>query len=184
MLKANIEKAINEQINAELYSAYLYFSMSAFFAEQNLKGFAVWMRIQAQEEMVHATKFYDYIIDRGGTVKLTGIDDPPVKWKSSQAVFEETYKHETIVTARINNIADMAMKEKDHATLSMLNWFVDEQVEEEAAAQEILQQLKLIKNDAQALLMLDRELGARTFAMPAGANVNNFFGAAAPAAGA
>ncbi|MEN6474676.1 MAG: ferritin [Syntrophaceae bacterium] len=166
MLKKNVEKALNQQINAELYSAYLYLSMSAHFQALNLKGFATWMRVQAMEEFTHADKFSAYVLDRGGHVVLTAIDSPPVTWKSALAVFQETYKHEQKVTGLINALVDLAIKEKDHATNNFLQWFVNEQVEEEANADALAQQLKLIGEAGQGILMLDRELAQRVFTPP------------------
>lgn len=167
MLKQNIEKALNQQINAELYSAYLYLSMSAYFQAMNLKGFANWMRVQAMEEFSHADRFSAFVLDRGGRVQLTAIDGPPVTWKSTLAVFQDTYRHEQKVTGLINALVDLAIKEKDHATNNFLQWFVNEQVEEEAHAEELVQQLKLIGDAGQGLLMLDRELAQRVFTPPA-----------------
>ena len=167
MISEKIQKALNSQINAELYSAYLYLSMSSFFSDMTLNGFANWMRIQAQEEQVHAMKFYDYLIERGGKVLLSAIDAPPATWKSPLDVFEYTYKHEQKVTGLINDLVNLAIGEKDHAAVTFLNWFVSEQVEEESSANEILQKLKLIKDSPSWLFMMDRELGSRVFTPPA-----------------
>lgn len=158
---------LNRQVNAELYSSYLYLSMAAYFESINLKGFANWMKIQAQEEVTHAMKFFDYINERGGRVTLDTIKKPPAEWKSPLDVFENTYKHEVNVTKMINSLVDLAIKEKDHATYNMLQWFVAEQVEEEASADAIRQQLKFIGKDGRGLLMLDRELSRRVFTPPA-----------------
>lgn len=165
MISKKIEEALNRQINAELYSAYLYLSMSAHFQTLNLKGFANWMRVQALEEFTHADKFYGFVLDRGGRVTLTAIDGPPTKWASPLAIFQEAYKHEQKVTGLINALVDLAIKEKDHATNTFLQWFVNEQVEEEANADGIAQQLKLV-GDGSGLLMLDRELAQRVFVPP------------------
>ncbi len=167
MLKRTIEKALNQQINAEMYSAYLYLSMSTYFESLSLPGFAGWMKVQAQEEMSHAMKIYDFVHERGGAVKLMPIDGPPVKWASPVAVFEATLAHERKVTGLINKLVDLAIKEKDHASNIFLQWFVTEQVEEEASADELLQQLKRIGNAGHALLMMDKEMGRRTFTAPA-----------------
>lgn len=167
MIKEKIKDAINKQINAEMYSAYLYLSMSAYFESINLKGFANWMKAQVQEEMVHAMKFYDYINERGGRVLLTAIDAPPTQWDSSLAVFEYTYKHEQRVTGLINGLVDLAISEKDHATNNFLQWFVAEQVEEESSADEVVQKLKIAGDQGGGLFMLDRELGQRVFTPPA-----------------
>jgi ferritin len=167
MINQRLEKAINEQINAELYSAYLYLSMGAYFEEQGLEGFANWMRVQFEEEQFHGLKFFDYLAERGGRVLLAAIDQPATEWESPVAVFEEVLKHERHVTSLINNLIDISIEEKDHATKSFLNWFIDEQVEEEAAAESLLNQLKLVEGDGRGLLMLDRELSSRTFTPPA-----------------
>jgi len=161
-----MQKALNDQIQAELYSAYLYLSMQAWFDSKNLSGFANWMNIQAQEETAHAMKFYNYLCERSGTVELQVIQQPPNKWNSPLAVFKHTLEHEQAVTARINDLVDSAQNQKDHATSSFLRWFVDEQVEEEASADAILQQLKLAKDAPGALFMIDRELGQRIFTPP------------------
>lgn len=166
MLKQQIEKAINEQINAETYSAYLYWAMSAYFETINLKGFANWMAVQAQEELTHAAKFYRYVNERGGRVKLTAIEAPAVEWESPLAVFKEAYTHECHVTNLINKLVDLSLAESDHATHNFLQWFVAEQVEEEASADEVVQQLELVGGQGHGLLMVDRELATRTFVMP------------------
>jgi len=167
MIKAKMEKAINYQINREIYSAYLYLSMSAYFVNINLKGFASWMRIQVQEELAHAMKLYDYLGERGGRISLAAIENPPREWDSPLKVFEQVYSHEQNVTAMINDLVNLAIAEKDHATNSFLQWFVNEQVEEESSASEVLERLKLAGKDAGGLLMLDNELGNRVFAPPA-----------------
>lgn len=149
-----------------MYSSYLYLSMSANFESSNLSGFANWMKVQAQEEMVHAMKFYGHIIERGGKVILDKINKPPVEWKIPLKAFEDAYAHEQIVTKLIHNLVDIAAKEKDHASTSMLQWFVDEQVEEEASADEIVQKLKLMKDAPGGLFMLDQELAKRVFVAP------------------
>jgi ferritin len=166
-IKKNIEKAFNEQINAETYSAYLYWSMSAWCERNNLPGFANWMRIQAQEEMTHALKFYTHILERGGAVKLTTIDGPETEWKDIEAIFAATLKHENHVTDLINGLVDLTTKEKDHAGTQFLQWFVNEQVEEEKNADQILGQLKIMgKQPGAALYMLDKEMAARVFVPP------------------
>lgn len=163
MLSEKMKKGLNDQINAEIYSAYLYLSMASYFDSENLKGFANWMKVQAQEEMTHAMKFYSYLYDKFCKVDLKPLDGPPVKWNSSKAVFEESFKHEQKVTALINSLVDLARSEKDHATENFLQWFVAEQVEEEASADEVLNKLKMIGDSGPALMMLDHELGARKF---------------------
>jgi ferritin len=137
--------------------------MSAYFQSISLGGFANWMRVQAQEEMTHAMKFYDFVNERGGRVTLTAIDAPPTKWKSILDVFENTLSHEQKVTGLINDLVNLALKEKDHASQIFLQWFVSEQVEEEASADEIVQKLKLIGDAGGGIFMLDRELGQRAF---------------------
>lgn len=166
MISKKMESALNKQINAELYSAYLYLSMNAYFQSVNLPGFANWMRVQALEEMTHADRFYKYVADRGGRVLLDAIDKPPVKWSSPLNVFEEVYRHEQKVTSLIHALVDLAITEKDHASNAMLQWFVNEQVEEEANAESLVQQLRLIGDNGYGILMLDRELAGRVFTPP------------------
>ena len=167
MIKEKIREALNQQLNAELYSSYLYLSMAAFFESINLKGFANWMRVQTQEELVHAMKFYDFIIERGGKVVLSAIEGPPTAWASPLAVFEHAYEHEQKVTGLINNLVDLSTAEQDHATTNFLQWFVAEQVEEEASADEVVQKIKLMGDASGGLFMLDRELAQRVFTPPA-----------------
>jgi ferritin len=167
MLNKKMEKALNAQINAEFYSAYLYLAMEAHFAAEGLPGFATWMRMQTQEEMFHAMKMYDFVHERGGRVTLDAVAQPPAKWKSPLDVFENVLAHEQKVTGLINGLVDLALAEKDHATNIFLQWFVSEQVEEEASAGEVLQKLKLIGKDANGLFVLDGELGQRVFTPPA-----------------
>ncbi len=167
MIKEKIQKSINDQINAEMYSAYLYLAMEAYFQSENLEGFANWMRAQAQEEMVHAMKFYDYVIERGGRVTLDAIEKPDAEWDSPLAAFEAAYKHEQYVTSRINDMVDLAITENDHATRNFLQWYVDEQVEEEASADAIVQKLKMVQGAPGGMFMMDSELGKRSLS-PAG----------------
>lgn len=167
MLGNTIQKALNKQINAELYSAYLYLSMSAYLASVGLAGFSRWMQAQAQEELLHAIKFYHFVNERGGRVVLEAIEAPPEQWESVSAVFEATYQHEQKVTGLIHDLVNLAMDEKDHATHSFLQWFVTEQVEEEASAEDIVNKLKLASQAPGALFMLDKELGSRAFPAPA-----------------
>jgi ferritin len=169
MIGKKMEKALNDQINAELYSAYLYLSMVAYFESENLPGFATWMRAQTQEEVVHAMKIYDYVNERGGRIILKAIDEPAAKWKSPLAAFEAAYKHEQLVTGRINDLVDLAIKEKDHAANMFLQWFVHEQVEEETSADAVVQQLKMAEGAPGAMFMIDREMGQRVFTPPASA---------------
>lgn len=167
MIPKKVEDAFNKQINAELYSSYLYFAMEAYFNSVNLSGFANWMHIQAMEELAHATKMFNFVDERGGRVILEGIEKPASEWESPLAAFEAAYSHEQKVTGLINDLVDLSASEKDHASVNFLQWFVDEQVEEEASADAIVQQLKLAEGAAGAMFMLDREMGARTFTPPA-----------------
>lgn len=163
MLREKMEKALNEQLNAEMYSAYLYLSMSAHFKGVNLNGFANWMMVQAQEEMEHAMKFYNFIQERGGTITLKSIDGPPTSWDTPLTVFEAVLEHEQKVTGLINDLVDLSIAEKDHASNIFLQWFVTEQVEEEDNADDAIKQIKMVENDKSGLFMLDRELGQRTY---------------------
>jgi ferritin len=167
MINKKVEQAINEQINAEMFSAYLYLSMSAWFETQSLAGFASWMKVQFQEEMFHADKFYNYIHERGGQVTLKAIEGPQTEWKTTLDVFEATLAHEQKVTGLINDLVSLAEQEKDHATRIFLEWFVSEQVEEEKSADDVIQQLKLMANAPGGIFMLNRELAQRTFTPPA-----------------
>lgn len=161
MIKKTILDEMNEQINKELYSAYMYLSMAAHFEAVNLPGFANWMRVQAKEETEHAMKFFAHINDRGEKVILKAIEQPPVEFKSPLAIFEQAYEHEKYVTSRINLIYDLAVKEKDNASQVFMQWFVNEQVEEEKNASQIVETLKMIGDQGGPLLMLDHELGER-----------------------
>ena len=162
-----MEQALNEQVNAEMYSAYLYLSMESYFKSINLNGFATWMRAQIQEEMMHAMKIYEYVIERGGRMLLKAIEGPPTEWNSPLDVFEAVTKHEQKVTGLINSLVDLAIAEKDHATNIFLQWFVNEQVEEEASADDIVQKIKFMENAPGGMFMLDRELSQRVFTPPA-----------------
>jgi ferritin len=166
MISQKLQDAINNQINAELYSAYLYKSMEAYFKGIDLDGFANWMNIQFQEEQAHAFGFFNFLNDRGGKIVLTAIDAPRVDWENAIDVFAETLKHEEHVTSLINQLVSLAHEEKDYASANFFQWYVKEQVEEEAAATSILHQLQLVNGQGQALLMLDRELKARVFNQP------------------
>jgi len=161
MLSKTVEEALNRQINRELYSSYLYLGMSAWFETQNLKGFAGWMMVQSGEERNHAMKIYEYIIARQGKVSLGDIETPKAKWTSAGKVFEEVYAHEQKVTGMINALVDLSMKEKDHATFEMLQWFVKEQVEEEANAATICEKIKTVGDVPGHLFYLDHELAKR-----------------------
>lgn len=166
MLSEEVQKALNGQLNREMYSAYLYLSMSAYFQSLNLGGFANWMQVQAQEEMVHAMKFYDFINERGGRVILLPLEAPPIEWDSPLDAFQEAYEHEKIVTGLINNLMELALSEHDHATQIFLHWFVTEQVEEEDSTNEVVQKIKLVGDAQGGLFMIDQELGQRVFTPP------------------
>ncbi|GAG00910.1 unnamed protein product [marine sediment metagenome] len=166
MIGKKMKKALNGQLNAELYSAYLYLSMAAYFESVDLAGFANWMRVQNQEEQFHAMKFYDHIIERGGRVTLPPIEAPPSDWDCPLAVFESTLEHEQKVTGLINDLVYLARDEKDNASEIFLQWFVNEQVEEEDNVNKVLGQLKLVKNSPQALYMMDKEMAQRVFTPP------------------
>ncbi|MFQ5962645.1 MAG: ferritin, partial [Candidatus Methylomirabilales bacterium] len=161
MLSRKVQDAINEQIKHEFFSSYLYLSMSAHLESVHLSGFARWMRLQSQEEMSHAMKLFDFVQEREGRVVLQAIDQPPAKFKSPLDVFQQALEHERKVTAMIHKLYDLAGKENDYATQVMLQWFIQEQVEEEKAAGDIVEQLKMIGDEVTPLLMLDRQLGAR-----------------------
>jgi len=161
MLSAKLQEALNKQINAELYSAYLYLSMSASLEAQNWGGMATWLKAQAQEELGHAMKIYGYVFERNGTVELGQIDAPKGSWASPLKAFEDAHKHEIKVTGLINKLVELAAKEKDHATTAFLQWFVTEQVEEEASTLDVVDKLKLIGDHTGSLFMLDRGLGQR-----------------------
>ena len=166
MINEKLEKAFNDQINKELYSEYLYLSMQAYFERLNLKGFVNWMSVQVQEEHAHALGMFDYLNQRGGTVVLEAIDKPETEWSSPLAVFEQVLDHEEFVTSRINALMDVAEETKDRAAMSFLNWYLKEQVEEEDYVGNVLATLRLIGDDKKALLMLDKDLAARTFVQP------------------
>lgn len=167
MLNERITEALNKQINNEIYSAYLYLSMSAHSTFIGLKGFANWFMVQYQEEMVHAMKIYDYINAQGGQVKLMAVAQPPTEFGSPLEMFEKTLEHEKFVTKCINDLVDLAIEEKDHASNIFLQWFVTEQIEEEANDNEIISKLKLVGKEVNGLFMIDKELAARVFTPPA-----------------
>lgn len=166
MLSPKIEKALNEQLNREFFSAYLYLSMSAYCSSLSLDGFANWMRVQYDEEFFHAMKFYSYIIDRGGKVTLESIDKPQTDWKGVIDVFSATLEHERFITSSINELATLSLEDKDHATANFLQWFINEQVEEESTADNILNKLKLIGEDGNGIYMIDKELATRVYTPP------------------
>ncbi len=166
MISEKIANGMSEQVVAEFYSSYLYLAMAAYFDGAGLQGFANWMKIQAREELTHGDKFFNFILERDGQVTLGGIEAPPSQWDSPLAAFRAAYEHEQKVTGMINSLVTLARGENDYASEGFLQWFVDEQVEEESTAKNIVDQLALIGNNPQALLMLDRELGQRTFVAP------------------
>jgi len=161
MIGKPMQDAMNEQINKELFSSYLYLSMAAYFEDQNLPGFGSWMRLQADEERGHAMKFYDFVLERGGKVQLKAIDAPKTEWTSSLEVAEEVAAHEAKITASIYALYELALKEKDYPAQVMLQWFISEQVEEEKNAAEIVANLKLIEARGTAVMMLDHRLAKR-----------------------
>ncbi len=165
-ISKKMEKAINDQINAEFYSAYLYLAMSCQADDMQLKGVASWFNIQYQEEVAHAMGFVNYLQERGGRVTLGAIEGPRTEWPNVVAMFEQTCEHEAHVTSLINNLAALAVEEKDFAASQFLNWYVKEQVEEEATAAEILGEMKLAQDNPSAMLFLTRELGTRVFNPP------------------
>jgi ferritin len=160
-LSKKIQDAFNAQLNREYFSSYLYWSMAAYFDASNLKGFSQWMKVQAEEERAHAQKFYDFILSRGGEVELHAIDKPQTKWDSPLAAFDDALKHERLITRHIHELVDLGHSEKDHAAVSFLQWFVDEQVEEEDTAGEIVEKLKMIGDAKTAIFMYDGVLGRR-----------------------
>jgi ferritin len=160
-VKPKVEKALNEQIHAEFFSYYLYLSVSAYFTSIHLDGFAHWMRIQAQEESIHAMKLFDYLNERGGKVELLPIDAPTSEWPSPSAAVETVLNHERAISERINRLVDLANAENDHATTVVLHWYVNEQVEEEATAETLFHQVKMVESSPHGLLMIDRELAGR-----------------------
>lgn len=166
MLSKKMQDALNDQITAELYSSYMYLSMAAHFESANLKGFANWMHVQAHEEYMHAMKFYHHILERRGKVTLAGVDAPPNKWASPLAAFEGVFAHEQKVTGLIDKLVKLAAAEEDAATGIFLQWFVTEQIEEEASADHIVFQLRAIKDSPQGLFMLDSVLGVRKAGHP------------------
>ena len=166
MLSENMLAAISEQATKEFYSAYLYLQMAAWFENQTLPGFANWMKVQAQEELSHGMIFFNYVVERGGMMELGAMEGPPADYASPLDIFENALAHEEMVTGLINHLMDMAIEEKDYATKARLDWFITEQVEEEANASELVGKLKLIANDSNGLFVLDKDLTARVFVMP------------------
>lgn len=161
MLSQNIQDALNDQIQAEVSSSYIYLAMAADFQDKNWPGFAAWMRVQSQEETGHAMKLFEYIIRRGGRVQLKAIEQPPAEYESPLAAFQKAYEHEQYITGRINSLFGLARESKDPATEALMQWFVNEQVEEEATASQTVEMLKRIGASGSGLVMLDRQLGKR-----------------------
>lgn len=166
MISEKMETAINKQINEEMFSAYLYLSMSAYFKSIDLTGAAIWMKAQAQEEMLHAMKFYNFIFERGGKVKLLAIDQPQTEWDTPISAFNDALNHERKISSLIHQLVDLAMSEKDHASIPLLQWFVSEQVEEEDSVSKIINKLKMAGDNPGVLYMIDNELGQRVFTFP------------------
>lgn len=166
MLTARIERELNAQLNREFFSAYLYMAMAAYFQSIDLLGFANWMQIQAKEELFHAEKFYLFIQERNGKVALEQVDKPQIEWESPLAAFENSLAHEEFITKSLNELVNASLEEKDHATNIFLQWFITEQVEEEANATEVIRKLKLMKDAPGGLYLLDKELGTRTLVLP------------------
>ncbi|MEG0307690.1 MAG: ferritin [Clostridium sp.] len=166
MLSENLLKNLNDQVNFEFYSAYTYLAMASYAESVDLSGFANFLKVQAQEELFHAMKFYDYIFQKNGVVELETIEKPEATYESITDVFEKGYNHEQIVTSRIYKLADIASDEKEHSTISLLKWFIDEQVEEENNFNSLLKKVRRVENNSAALYMLDEELSTRVFTQP------------------
>ena len=162
MLSKKLQEALNKQINAEYYSSYIYLAMAAYLEDENLDGCAHWMRMQAAEEYQHAMRIFDYMIDRGGRVELLEVKAPPKAWDSALDVFRASLDHEKLMTRNIYDLTDLAIAEKDHATNNLLQWYVAEQVEEEAQVEDIVKKLEMMGGDGPGLFMMDRELKQRS----------------------
>jgi len=162
MIGKRMEEALNEQINEELFSAYLYLAMAAYFHGEGLDGMARWMRLQAKEEVEHALKIFDHLVERGGKVTLRALKEPQGGWESPLAAFRAAYEHERHITGRIHELVELAQAEKDHAAFQMLSWFVAEQVEEEDQTRKAVELLERVGDSGHGLIMIDRELGTRT----------------------
>ena len=163
MVSVKMGEALNKQLNAELYSGYLYLGMAAYFEDADLEGFANWMRVQVQEELSHGMKFYDYIVQRGARVNLSEIEKPQFQWDSPVAVFEHVLSHEKTVSGLINDLVDLAIKEGDHPTNNFLQWFVAEQVEEEESANTALNKVKLASDSSNGLFLVDVDFATRVY---------------------
>lgn len=167
MLRDKVCAKLNDQMNFELYSAYIYLSMAAYFESVSLKGFAHWMKAQAHEEMAHVMRFFNYIHDRRARARLDAIDAPTAQWDSPLAAMKNAYDHECIVSDRINGIVSLTLEEQDHSTAAFLQWFVNEQIEEEANADEVVQKLKLVGDNPSGLFLLDTDLNKRVLNLAA-----------------
>ncbi len=163
MIDEKMQEALNEQVAAEFYSAYLYLSMSSYLDSIDLPGASNWMRVQYREEIEHGEKIFDYVMERDGRAVLKAFDAPPTEWRSALEVFEAAYAHEQKVTALLGNLLELARELKDHATEFFLQWFITEQVEEEASVKAIVQQLRLVEGSKNGHFMIDRELASRTY---------------------
>jgi ferritin len=166
MLDPKMEQALNDQVNAELHSAYVYLAMSGYFEDRDLTGCAHWMRVQAQEEIIHAMKIFTYIVDRDGRATTAAIAQPANEFESPLAAFEVAYKHEIYITGRIGKLVNLAREIGDHSSENFLQWYVAEQVEEEAQVKEIIQKFKLAGKEGQGMFLIDREVGTRMFVYP------------------
>lgn len=167
MISEKMQSALNEQVNKEFYSAYLYLAMSAYCTKIGLPGFAHWMRIQYEEENMHVTRMYDYILNQGGDVHLKAIEEPPREYGSPLEIVEKTLEHEQFITGSIHRLMSQAIDEHDYATQTFLQWYVSEQVEEESNVQDVLNPLRMVGNDKGGLMMIDQKLGARPVPAPA-----------------
>ncbi|HPW45123.1 MAG TPA: ferritin [bacterium] len=167
MMNKRVRDAMNVQIQKEIFSSYLYLSMAAYFDSVGLDGMASWMRVQSQEELFHAMKFFDHLKDREGRVELLALEKPATEWASPLEAFKAAYEHEKMISASINNIMTIAHEEKDYAAFPMLSWFVEEQIEEEASVSKIVGELERLGSSGHGMMMIDRELGVRTFTYPA-----------------
>lgn len=166
MLSKKLLDGLNKQINEEYYSSYLYQAMVGYFEDLNLDGCAHWMKMQAEEEHQHALKIFDYVVERGGRIELFEVAKPPMQWDSPRAAFEAAYEHEKFMTENISKLADLAIEEKDHATNNLMQWYVSEQVEEEASVDDILKKLDLMGDQGTGLFLMDRELLKRAAPAP------------------
>ncbi len=167
MLSEKMQSELNEQVNKEFYSAYLYLAMSAYCTKIGLPGFANWMRLQYEEENMHVTKMYDYILDQGGEIHLKNIEEPPTEYGSPLDIFEKTLEHEQFITRSIHDLMGLAIEERDYATQTFLQWYVSEQVEEEANVNDVLNPLRMVGSDKGGLMMIDQNLGRRAAPAPA-----------------